>query len=502
MDAEILTATLRIVGYPLGLEKQDIDVIASIRDIESLDLVIPDAEEPADFIKRKSPSLQIDVLNLQAQLLPGHSGAPLLDSADRVVAIGSGGLRGGEVGRSWAIPWQAVTLPAVDSDEVSQRLTDLAEKDFAALSFSSTYPSQPTDEASLKTYIIRVVDANQIPIDHAEVLLTHSEGYIIGVTDSEGFYTFQLPTKVSYMQSQIQVEASGYPLYSRTLSNVLDKIGPEIVSLTALRLTSTPASSSFCEFAFLILDKTNEQPIPGATVSVTLGTSLLSEPTNSQGYFGSKLPCANPLAANLKVRVTATGYQAHAETVPLVGETKEILLSSASASTPTSITCNRYIPEHRLTSENPYSTRTGPYGWFLRFDPTVYTKVSVYGSLKNTGVRWSIVKPDGADTDKIFLEYRSWSGGLTAGLYLWWNNNRQSFEFTEPDCGNTKDYYWTLSYINPSYRLQNPAGLYLSVTKDGVGYMSRQPGVNRESDWAIVQRSPDHVVLQSLSEAK
>lgn len=332
--AEILTATLRIVGYPRGLEKQDIDAIESIRDIESLDDVIPDAEEPADFIKRKSPSLAIDVLNVQAQLLPGHSGAPLIDSADQIVAIGNGGLRGGTEGRSWAIPWLAVKLQAVDLAEIQQKLAELAAKDIAALAFSSTYPSQVNDATELATYTVRVVDTNQTPIANAEVLLTHSEGYEIGITDSKGFYSFQLPTNASYIQSQIQVEAQGYPPYSRTLSNVLDKVGTEVLRLTTLRPTPSPVAVSFCEFAFRILDEESKQPVADADLSVMLGGQLSTGQSDSNGFYGSQLPCVDPSNANVRVRIVAEGYERRSETVPLVGEVKEIWLLQTVPPTP------------------------------------------------------------------------------------------------------------------------------------------------------------------------
>lgn len=331
---EILTASLRIVGYPLGLDKQDVDSIESVRDIEPLDGVIPDDEESTSFLKRKSPDIDIEVLNLQAQLLPGHSGAPVLDEANGLVAVGDGGLRGGTVGRSWAIPWQAVKFASVDVAEVSKKLAELATKDISTLSFSSTYPGS-SDNTESATYMVRVVDADQMPIANAEVLLTHSAGYEIGLTDSEGFYTFHLPTNVSYVQSQIQVEAPGYPLYNRTLSNVLGKVSAEIVRLTALRPTPSLVTSSFCEFAFRILDEASQQPIENANLAVTLGSRLATGKTDSNGFYESNLSCPDPRNASVRVRVDAEGYKQHSETVPLVGEIKEITLGQIVTPTPT-----------------------------------------------------------------------------------------------------------------------------------------------------------------------
>jgi len=45
-----------------------------------------------------------NILNIDGHLLPGHSGAPILNSAGEVVAIADGGLAGGTVGISWALP--------------------------------------------------------------------------------------------------------------------------------------------------------------------------------------------------------------------------------------------------------------------------------------------------------------------------------------------------------------------------------------------------------------
>jgi hypothetical protein len=339
---EILTASLRIVGYPLGLDKQDVDLIESARDIEPLDGVIPDEEESAAFLKRKSPDIDIEVLNLQAQLLPGHSGAPVLDDVNGIVAIGDGGLRGGTVGRSWAIPWQAIKLASVDVPEVNKKLAELATKDISALSFSSTYPDSLNNTESA-TYIVRVVDADQMPIANAEVLLTHSAGYQIGMTDSEGFYIFHLPTNVSYVHSQIQVEAPGYPLYNRTLQNVLDKIGVEIVRLApqrpaaTMQPTNTPTvvSSSLCSFAFLVLDEQSEEPIRRATVTVLVGIRQDTGTTDSTGYYLAHLPCSNEQDVEARVRVSDDDYSPYNRSVFLSNETTEVLLERKATFTPT-----------------------------------------------------------------------------------------------------------------------------------------------------------------------
>ena len=51
-----------------------------------------------------SPSLDLEITNIEGHLVPGLSGAPVLNQAGRVVAIADGGLENGAVAISWAIP--------------------------------------------------------------------------------------------------------------------------------------------------------------------------------------------------------------------------------------------------------------------------------------------------------------------------------------------------------------------------------------------------------------
>lgn len=67
------------------------------------------------------PSLQARVLMLEGgHLLPGHSGAPLMDDNDQVVGIADGGLERGAIEISWAIPaTQLAALAASTEDPTS-----------------------------------------------------------------------------------------------------------------------------------------------------------------------------------------------------------------------------------------------------------------------------------------------------------------------------------------------------------------------------------------------
>ena len=64
------------------------------------------------------PALDTQVLRLDGNLLPGHSGAPLLNAHGQVVAIGSGGLERGAVGVGWAVRAQYLAQLRTSEDKL------------------------------------------------------------------------------------------------------------------------------------------------------------------------------------------------------------------------------------------------------------------------------------------------------------------------------------------------------------------------------------------------
>ncbi|SDP81114.1 Trypsin-like peptidase domain-containing protein [Rhodoferax sp. OV413] len=58
------------------------------------------------------PSTSIEILNLEGNLVPGLSGAPIMDAEGRVIGIVDGGLENGAVGISWGIPASHLQLLA------------------------------------------------------------------------------------------------------------------------------------------------------------------------------------------------------------------------------------------------------------------------------------------------------------------------------------------------------------------------------------------------------
>ncbi len=62
-----------------------------------------DASVRGELQRLGSPRLDTEVLRVEGFLVPGDSGAPVLDRFGRVVAVGSGGLQRGTIGAGWAV---------------------------------------------------------------------------------------------------------------------------------------------------------------------------------------------------------------------------------------------------------------------------------------------------------------------------------------------------------------------------------------------------------------
>ena len=88
---------------------------------------------------RNSPNYNKEVLQIEGQLLPGYSGAPVLNKNDEVVGIANGGLGGGSLPISWAIPYNKINWVSKVSRE--QKLKNLARLKVSALFSFSVFQS-------------------------------------------------------------------------------------------------------------------------------------------------------------------------------------------------------------------------------------------------------------------------------------------------------------------------------------------------------------------------
>lgn len=144
-----------LIGYPYGLFRQKPTAEVKILETTELGNLVP-----PDLIlalnDRSSPAIDIQVLSVQAHLVPGHSGAPLLNSKGQVIGVGNGGLDLGRVEMGWAIPWHLIewkpVAPAA-SQTVSwadfRRLQTLAKTEPHLFAFAA--PDEVNDSVSTPT---------------------------------------------------------------------------------------------------------------------------------------------------------------------------------------------------------------------------------------------------------------------------------------------------------------------------------------------------------------
>ncbi|MEZ4618058.1 MAG: trypsin-like peptidase domain-containing protein [Caldilineaceae bacterium] len=278
---EILTASLHVIGYPLGLDEQDMDEIESVRDIESLDAVIPDEQETPEFIKRKSPDLGIDVLNLQVQLLPGHSGAPVLDTEGHLVGVVNGGLHHGTVARSWAMPWDNVALRSIDDTDVTKKLTVLRQKDIAAFgsfyTFSASTASEIrvtvtpapalTEQPSNCAFAFLVLDIESAELIRNATISIFARQRYYGTLDSAGYYLAQLPCTIKGQDIRVIVSAAGYRLYNKQLN--LDDAVAEVFLEATTPITPTSSPTTRPSPTVTVMPTSTPAALPAATFTTT-----------------------------------------------------------------------------------------------------------------------------------------------------------------------------------------------------------------------------------------
>lgn len=97
-----LSETLSTLGYPLQTENMRSTPLQLAYGGRTLRNILP--ETVAQQLSGGSPSLDLEIENIDGHLLPGHSGAPIFNQQRKVIAIADGGLQNGAVAISWAIP--------------------------------------------------------------------------------------------------------------------------------------------------------------------------------------------------------------------------------------------------------------------------------------------------------------------------------------------------------------------------------------------------------------
>jgi hypothetical protein len=153
-----------VVGYPLSTYLEETKLPFTVGDPplyelgRKLDVNLRDA-----LLKRNSPNPSISVLFVIGPLHPGHSGAPVLDSKNRVIAIANGSIRE-FAGYGWAIPYHGIAWRPVQGN-----LDFRALKQYATNISLFSFDDKPQE---VQERITRTLEA--IKEDTARILTLHS----------------------------------------------------------------------------------------------------------------------------------------------------------------------------------------------------------------------------------------------------------------------------------------------------------------------------------------
>ena len=109
------------IGYQLDAPTMgSVNLKASFGSSRLADMLPPAARQEVN--QAGMPSLSLEVLRHQGHLVPGLSGAPIINSRGQVVAVADGGLESGAASIGWAIPISNVNALMVSSESVTSQV--------------------------------------------------------------------------------------------------------------------------------------------------------------------------------------------------------------------------------------------------------------------------------------------------------------------------------------------------------------------------------------------
>jgi S1-C subfamily serine protease len=138
---------LDVIGFPLGLPAYDntpLHVTLATQTTPELRAAL--RQQELDQLKSVGfPDLDTQVIRVDGNLLPGHSGAPLIDFKGQVAGVGSGGLEHGTVGIGWAIRAQYVADLLNSKDTAA-----VAAGGVSSVSFAAALPHRDKVDSTVK----------------------------------------------------------------------------------------------------------------------------------------------------------------------------------------------------------------------------------------------------------------------------------------------------------------------------------------------------------------
>ena len=292
---------LEIIGYPLGVSKQDWIPHAFVSEERILADLIPD-DFKEGLRSRGSPDLSIKILSVKgAHLVPGHSGAPLLTPVGELLGVGNGGLAGGSVEIAWVIPWNEIEWIAVDEHSDSPYSNLKAKDPNRALAFSSTFSGSISDVPEPFTYYGRIIDANtHTTIEGVELTLLFREDYAVSSSNPTGIFSFTLGSELLGESARVVAEHSDYQLLEQEV--VIKRSWEEILLNEAVSLRVPDVSTLAPPTARD--DRLWESPpnndYGNATGPLESGVVYLGYPEDEVDFYGFDLLQEGPVSIRLE----------------------------------------------------------------------------------------------------------------------------------------------------------------------------------------------------------
>jgi len=150
-----LSGSLAAIGFPYGVTSAS-STDLSERYVQGGSLSnILDSNDAARIASAHWPSLSEPVLNLEGHLVPGLSGAPVVNDQGSIVGVADGGLKDGYVAISWAI--KASAIAALLSKPQSSSATGNNVADLFA--YDGIEPAQMISVSCSKDFIVDRIGA-------------------------------------------------------------------------------------------------------------------------------------------------------------------------------------------------------------------------------------------------------------------------------------------------------------------------------------------------------
>ena len=230
---------LSVIGYPYDVEGQveshqfNLNTPAFVTIRERLQ-----DKDKVTMRNRGSPDIDsVMVLALEGSLLPGLSGAPVLDGSRAVVGIGLGGLEGGFARIGFAAVWDDLDLRPVT--EVGKQLGELASKDARAVfsfplrsvlkvQFLVGDESRPVGEFEIgdgsSVYTLSEYGLNPELVRAVQVLNTNNQLVAYGGLDEELETVTQDP-QIAQLKFRVTSKNGTYRLYASNVAGTPNDAG-------------------------------------------------------------------------------------------------------------------------------------------------------------------------------------------------------------------------------------------------------------------------------------